>query len=149
MRRWCYYVFLGSNRFSWNPKTQPIVSYLSAKIEYKSLTNATTQLLWLQSLLSEHSLFLPIAPILILQPSLSCLYKTHWDWYFFIRNKVAQKAIQVQSFPRKDQLADILTKPIVSSRFYYLMFKSQHVPLTIAIVIAEACWKITLKFKTN
>ena len=36
---------------------------------------------------------------------------------YFVREKVAQRRIEVKHVPAQDQLADILTKPISSSQF--------------------------------
>jgi hypothetical protein len=36
--------------------------------------------------------------------------------YYFVRDRVADKALNVQFLSSKDQLADILTKPLVSTR---------------------------------
>jgi hypothetical protein len=46
-------VFLGPNLISWSAKKQKIVSRLSTKAEYKSMTDATAEIMWLQSILHE------------------------------------------------------------------------------------------------
>jgi hypothetical protein len=40
--------------------------------------------------------------------------------YHFIRDKVATKTLVVKFLSSKDQIADILTKPLVSTRFQHL-----------------------------
>jgi hypothetical protein len=46
-------IFLGNNLVSWNDKKQAIVSWSSTEVEYKTLTNTTTKIIWIQMLLQE------------------------------------------------------------------------------------------------
>ena len=46
-------IFLGSNIISWSSKKQHTVAHSSIELEYKSLANATAELIWIQSLLQE------------------------------------------------------------------------------------------------
>jgi hypothetical protein len=48
-----FVVFLGPNLISWSAKKQKIVSRLSTKAEYKSMADATAEIMWLQSILHE------------------------------------------------------------------------------------------------
>ncbi|KAL6969538.1 hypothetical protein U1Q18_052754 [Sarracenia purpurea var. burkii] len=43
--------------------------------------------------------------------------------YYFVREKVASKCIRVQYVPTTDNVADILTRPLSSSRFHTLRAK--------------------------
>jgi hypothetical protein len=43
--------------------------------------------------------------------------------YHFVRDRVAKKKIQIRSIPSKDQLADVLTKPLPHTTFSYLRSK--------------------------
>jgi hypothetical protein len=43
--------------------------------------------------------------------------------YHFVRNRVAKKEIQVRFISSKDQLADVLTKPLSSTLFAYFRSK--------------------------
>ena len=46
-------IFLGSNLISWNAKKQATVSRSSTEAEYKSLANATAEVMWIETLLNE------------------------------------------------------------------------------------------------
>jgi hypothetical protein len=49
-------IFLGSNLISWSARKQATVSRSSTEAEYKSLANATAEVMWVQSLLKEMSI---------------------------------------------------------------------------------------------
>ena len=48
-----YAFHIGSGVVSWSSKKQPIVSFSSTKFEYKSLTSATCEVVWLQIILAD------------------------------------------------------------------------------------------------
>ena len=57
-------VFLGSNLISWTARKQPTVSRSSTEAEYKSLANATAEMMWVQKLLQELGVQHPSAALL-------------------------------------------------------------------------------------
>lgn len=57
-------IYLGPNLISWRSKKQQAVSRSSTKFEYRAIATATSELLWLQSLLQEIGFSLPCAPTL-------------------------------------------------------------------------------------
>ena len=59
-----YYIFLGDSLISWSSKKQSVVSRSTTKAEYRSLANATSKFIWLQSLLSELRIDVKTAPVL-------------------------------------------------------------------------------------
>ena len=48
-----YYIYLEDSIVSWSSKKQSVVSRSSTEAEYRSLANATSEVIWLQSLFSE------------------------------------------------------------------------------------------------
>jgi hypothetical protein len=122
-----YCVFFGQNLISWCSKKQPTVSRSSTESEYKAIANAAAELTWIQSLLSELGVFLSMPPILLCD-NIGATYLTANPLfhartkhiaidYHFVRDKVAAKTLVVKFLSSKDQIADILTKPLVSTRF--------------------------------
>jgi hypothetical protein len=50
----------------------------------------------------------------------------------FVRDRVADKSLEIFFILRLDQLADVLTKPLVSTRFQRLCFKLKVPPVDLA-----------------
>ena len=81
-------VFFGSNLTSWSARKQATVSRSSIEAEYKSLANATAEIIWVESLLDELGVkknrisYLwcdNLGNIFVCKPSVSCKDKTHRD----------------------------------------------------------------------
>ena len=119
-------VFLGSNLVSWSARKQATVARSSTEAEYNAMANATAEVIWIQTLLTE---------LRIPHPSLARLWcdnlgakylsqnpvfharKKHIEVdYHFVRERVAQKLLDVRFISSSDQLADGFTKPIVASK---------------------------------
>jgi hypothetical protein len=125
-----YCVLLGKNLLSWSSKKQPTVSRSSTESEYKAIANASAELVWIQTLLSELGISSPRPPVLRCD-NIGATYLTanplyhartkHIEIdYHFVRDMVAKKTLDVQFISGQDQLADILTKPLATARFILL-----------------------------
>lgn len=128
-----YVLYLGPNIISWRSARQKTVSRSSTEAEYKALANATAEVLWVQNILRELG-------VTISQPStLFCdntgatylcanpVYHSRMKHlaldYHFVRERVSDGSIRVLHISSKDQLADVLTKPL--SRSLFLHFRSK------------------------
>jgi histone deacetylase 1/2 len=120
-------VFLGSNLVAWNSRKQPTVSRSSTEAEYKSVANVTAEIMWIQGLLQELGVYLSRAPCLwcdnldatylSVNPVFHARTKHIEVDYHFVRECVAQKALDIRFISTHDQLADVLIKPLSTQLF--------------------------------
>ncbi|PKU87270.1 putative mitochondrial protein [Dendrobium catenatum] len=125
--------FMGSNLISWSVKKQITVAKSSIEAEYRALSAATSEVIWLRRLASELQL-VQLSPTVIHRDNISAIAiaknpvfhartkRIEID-YQFIRQHITTHNIQVQHIPSQDQIADILTKPFGQSRFELLCSK--------------------------
>jgi histone deacetylase 1/2 len=115
-------IFLGSNLISWSARKQATVSRSSTEAEYKSLANATAEVMWVQTLLKELGVRGPKfarlwcdnlgATYLSANPVFHARTKHIEVDFHFVRERVAQGLLQIRFISTKDQVADGFTKPI-------------------------------------
>jgi hypothetical protein len=128
-----YCVFLGSNMISWSSHKQPTVSRSSTEAEYKAVANTTAELLWVRALLLDLGIGLSSTPTLwcdnigatymSVNPVFHARTKHVEIDFHFVRDRVADKSLNIRFIPSSDQLADVLTKSLVSNRFQLLSSK--------------------------
>jgi hypothetical protein len=134
-----YCIFLDKNLISWSCKKQATVSRSSIEAKYKALANAAAEVKWLQSLLHELGQSCSSSPVLwcdnigatYLSTNLVFHARTkHIEIDFhFVRDMMASKSLLVRFVSTRDQLADLLTKPLSSSRFTFLRSKLNVLPI--------------------
>ena len=128
-----YISFFGGNPISWSSKKQKTVARSSTEAEYRAVASAAAEVLWLKNLL--HELHIPLSR----QPLLLCdnigatylcsnpvnhsrMKHISLD-YHFVREQVQSKQIQVSHVSTKDQVADLLTKPLPQLKFEDFRYK--------------------------
>jgi len=115
-------VFLGENLISWTARKQATVSRSSTEAEYKALANATAEMMWIQKLLTElripHQKVARLwcdnlgAKYLSANPIFHARTKHIEIDFHFVRERVAQKLLEVRFISSSDQLADGFTKSL-------------------------------------
>ena len=120
-------MFLGSNVISWSARKQPTVSRSSTEAEYKSMANATAEMIWVEQLLGELGVKLKSRPRLWCD-NLGATYLSanpvfharakHIEIHFhFVRERIARRQLEVRFIPTKDQVADGFTKALPQRKF--------------------------------
>jgi histone deacetylase 1/2 len=125
-------VFFGSNLVSWSARKQLTVSRSSTEAEYKALANATAEMMWIQRLLTELGISHdPIARLwcdnlgakyLSANPVFHARTKHIEIDFHFVRERVAQKLLDIRFISTGDQLADGFTKPITALKLKAFRF---------------------------
>jgi histone deacetylase 1/2 len=115
-------VFVGPNLISWSARKQATVSRSSTEVEYKAIADATTELIWVEALLKELGIRLRQRPCiwcdnlgatyLSANPVFHARTKHIEIDFHFVRERVANKMLDVRFISSKDQLADGFTKAL-------------------------------------
>ena len=122
-----YAIFFGGNLVSWSSRKQPTVSRSSTEAEYKAVANATAEVIWIQVLLRELGISQPRPPslwcdnigatYLSANPIFHRRTKHVEVDYHFVRERVASRQLDVRFISSKDQVADIMTKPLPTTPY--------------------------------
>ncbi|XP_071683505.1 uncharacterized protein [Lolium perenne] len=115
-------IFVGPNLVSWSARKQATVSRSSIEAEYKSLANATAEMIWVEALLRELGVKLKDKPCLWCD-NLGATYLSansvfhartkHIEIDFhFVRERVARNLLNIRFISSKDQVADGFTKAL-------------------------------------
>lgn len=115
-------VFFGPDLVSWSSRKQATVSRSSTEAEYKSMANATAEVIWMESLLVELGIQLKEPPVLwcdnlgatylAANPVFHARAKHIEIDFHFVRERVINKQLQVRLVSTKEQIADGFTKAL-------------------------------------
>lgn len=124
---------VGSNLISLSSKRHETVSKSSTEAEYRTMSLAASEVVWLQNLLKVMGLQQRVTPLLLCDNlSAVCLSANpmfhkrtkHFDVdYHYARIRVALKALEVKHIPASLQLADVFTKSLAQEPFFKLRAK--------------------------
>lgn len=128
-----YLVYLGDNLIAWQSKKQATVARSSTESEYKSVANVSAELSWLRFLLAELGVVLSTCPT-VWCDNIGAVFLSHNPVfhartrhievdYHFVRDQVAKRLLRVSNISSKDQLADVLTKPLPKALFLHFRDK--------------------------
>lgn len=128
-----YIIYLGGNAISWCSRKQKSVARSSTEAEYRALASTAAEVLWLKNLLGELGVSLPRCPTiycdnigatyLSVNPVFHSKMKHIAIDNHFVRDHVTTGNFGVSYISTKDQLADILTKPLSRQLFTTLRNK--------------------------
>lgn len=129
-----YLVYLGYNPITWNAKKQDTMSRSSTESKYRAFATTAAELCWIRQVLKDLGIFLSFPPKLSCD-NISALAiasnpvfhartnHVQVDYHFF-RDRVLHRDLQIRYITTGDQLANIFTKSLSSSRFQFLRSKT-------------------------
>ena len=123
------YVFtLSGGAISWSSRLQPTVAASTTEAEFMAAAYITKEALWLRTLLSELSMEMDTininadsqSAIKLLKNPVFSMRSKHIDViYHFARERVARKDVAFKYISTDKMVADVLTKPLPSTKFNF------------------------------
>ena len=122
-----YCVFLGDNLVAWSSIKQGMVARSTAESEYRAIALCTTEITWINSLFGELEIKMQRVPMILSDSTSAAAIATNPVYHsktkhfeidlHFIRDKVTQGELEISFVASRDQVADILTKPLPYYKF--------------------------------
>lgn len=128
------YVFcLAGGALTWKSRLQPTVALSSTEAEYRAITEAGQELLWLRNMMERFGMKDDDATVLE-SDNMGAIHLTSKSTfhgrtkhveiqYHWIREIVNQGSIKLKHCPTVDMVADLLTKPLGKPQFQRLRIK--------------------------
>lgn len=139
-----YCVFLNSNIVSWSSTKPEVVSGSSVEIEYWGLATTIAKIIWIQFVFQELCISQSSPPLvwcdnqsatqLVANPIFHACSKHIKLDVPFIWDKVLQQALFIHYISSKDQMVDIFTKHLPSSKFIVFRTKFYVVPWSLTLM---------------
>eukprot|EP00253_Pinus_taeda_P011574 PITA_11574 len=134
--------FMGSRLVSWFNKKQSSIALSTSEVEYVAAASCCTQVLWMMKTLQDFQVTCT-TPISILcdntsaisisrNPVMHSKTKHIPIKYHFLWEQVLEQKVKLEYVPSKEQVVDILTKPLPMETFEYLKQK-------LGVVDASSC----------
>ena len=134
-----FVIYLGYSPITQSAKKQLTVSHSSTQSEYRALASTAIKLCWLRQLLKDLGIFLTTPPKLSCDNVSALAIASNLVFhartkhikvdYHFVRERVLHCDVQLKYITIDDQLADVFTKSLPTTRFQYhrskIMYKEQ------------------------
>ena len=145
-----YCIYLINNLISWSSKKQVVIAKSNTESEYRALSSTSSEISWLQSLFSEFNIVkLPTSVLWCDNQSAGDLARNpvfhskskHIELdVHYIRDKVLKGELNIKYIPSKEQVVDVLTKPLSFPKFSYFYSKLNVInkPLSLREDVKEA-----------
>jgi len=117
-----FLIMMGASLLSWSSKQQAVVTLSSCEAEYLATTHCTCNILWFRNLFAKLG-FPQVQPTSLFcdnQGTVACTHDPHAHskmkhisiWEHFIRDCIIKCLIDVIHVSNKENIADLLTKPL-------------------------------------